>query len=73
LLVKPAPTIIVGKTRPDNWPSAFYCLVLPTIIVNNPQSGKPAPPNSGKSTSLFGEPEEIKVDVGDWWGGGGFI
>jgi hypothetical protein len=53
--------------------NAYYFLVSPTIIVNNPQSGKPAPTPSGKSTYRFGEREEIKVDVGYWWGGGGFI
>jgi hypothetical protein len=47
---------------------AYYFLVLPTIIVNHPQSRQPAPTPSGKSIYRFGEWQEIKVDVGYWWG-----
>jgi hypothetical protein len=63
---------IVGKTRPYHLAIAYYCLVSP-IIVNHPQSRQPAPTNRVNRPLMFGESHEIKVDVGYWWGGGGFI
>jgi len=38
---------------------AYYFLVLPTIVVNHPQSRQPAPTPSGKSTYRFREGQEI--------------